>query len=73
MWKASLRAFFFTLIVVTLKATGSSQAAPNVPTLDRNQVAAIRTYIASAWDNLTRSMTNCKTVVDPKIPSASVL
>ena len=34
---------------------------------------AIRTYIASGWDALTRSITDCKTVADPKISTASVL
>jgi alpha,alpha-trehalase len=33
----------------------------------------IRAYIASGWDSLTRSMTDCKTVVDPKVSAASVL
>jgi alpha,alpha-trehalase len=30
-------------------------------------------YIASTWSVLTRSMSDCKTVVDPKLPSATVL
>jgi alpha,alpha-trehalase len=34
---------------------------------------SIRTYIALGWDALTRSMTDCKTLVDPKISAASVL
>jgi len=33
----------------------------------------ILTYISSAWDTLTRSMTDCKSVVDPKIKVAPVL
>jgi alpha,alpha-trehalase len=35
--------------------------------------AATEKYIHGAWDVLTRSMTECKTVVDPKLPSATVL
>ena len=30
-------------------------------------------YISSAWDTLTRSMSECQSVVDPKIKAASVL
>jgi alpha,alpha-trehalase len=33
----------------------------------------IRSYIAAGWDTLTRSMTDCNTVVDPKLAAASVL
>jgi len=34
---------------------------------------AIRTYISSGWDVLTRSMTRCDSVVDPKLAAPSVL
>jgi alpha,alpha-trehalase len=30
-------------------------------------------YISSAWDTLTRSMTDCQSIVDPKIKAAPVL
>ncbi len=33
----------------------------------------ILNYISTGWDTLTRSMTNCGTVVDPKLVEASVL
>jgi len=33
----------------------------------------IRSYIAAGWDTLTRSLTDCKTIVDPKLAAASVL
>src|ERR1051326_3210453 len=33
----------------------------------------IRSYIAAGWDTLTRSMTDCNTVVDPKLAASSVL
>ena len=33
----------------------------------------ITDYIAKGWDSLTRSMTDCATVVDPKVTSKSVL
>src|SRR5215831_6733336 len=30
-------------------------------------------YISTGWDTLTRSMTECKSIVDPKIAAAPVL
>ena len=33
----------------------------------------IRTYISTSWDSLTRSLTDCATVVDTKLSSTSVL
>ncbi|MFZ0878730.1 MAG: hypothetical protein WA002_04505, partial [Candidatus Acidiferrales bacterium] len=33
----------------------------------------IRGYISNAWDTLTRSLTKCETVVDPKLQASSVL
>jgi alpha,alpha-trehalase len=62
------------LIVISLLASaGTAQSAPDSAKLDPSQVAAVRTYISSAWNTLTRSMTDCKTVIDPKLPETSVL
>src|SRR5246127_731401 len=36
-------------------------------------LASIRQYIAAGWDNLTRSMTDCASVVDPKMKVNPVL
>src|SRR6202011_5102512 len=33
----------------------------------------IRSYIAAGWDTLTRSLNDCKVIVDPKLATASVL
>jgi alpha,alpha-trehalase len=33
----------------------------------------IRTYVAAGWDTLTRSLNDCKVIVDPKLAAASVL
>ena len=52
-------------------ATGTANAQGVAP---RDQgLAPIREYIAAAWDTLTRSLTDCKTIVDPKLAAASVL
>jgi alpha,alpha-trehalase len=36
-------------------------------------LATILQYIASDWDVLTRSMTRCDSIVDPKLPEAALL
>jgi alpha,alpha-trehalase len=36
-------------------------------------LAAIRQYINTAWDSLTRSMSTCKSLVDPKLATTPVL
>ena len=51
--------------------TPQNAAAQNTP--QEHGLDAIRSYIASGWDALTRSITDCKTVVDPKLSMASVL
>src|SRR5256714_247243 len=56
------------LLATTPKATQSQQSAPDTRGLD-----PILTYISSGWDTLTRSMSDCKSVVDPKLAAASVL
>jgi len=66
---------FQQIVVIALLAVASvrtyaaeaSKAAPEAG------LAPILTYISSGWDTLTRSMTDCQTVVDPKLTEASVL
>ena len=55
---------------VTLAQPPAAQLAtpPQAPGLK-----PILTYIDSAWDTLTRSMTECKSVVDPKLKVAPVV
>src|SRR5580704_15644759 len=38
-----------------------------------NSLDQIRAYISTGWDSLTRSLTDCATVVDTKLSTASVL
>lgn len=38
-----------------------------------NSLEQIRAYISTGWDSLTRSLTDCATVVDTKLSSVSVL
>src|SRR5262252_5054600 len=60
-------------ILGVLSVTCAAQPASTAAGLDRAQVAAIHAHISAEWDVLTRSMTDCKTVTDPKMPTASVL
>jgi len=61
------------LVPTCLGQAGADPAKAGSAKLDSAQLGAIRTYISSAWDTLTRSMADCKTVVDPKLPDATVL
>ena len=47
--------------------------AQGVPVGNAKGLKPILDYIASGWDTLTRSMTDCKSIVDPKIAAQSVL
>jgi alpha,alpha-trehalase len=62
------------LLIICL-ATGLQAAQTTKPTAKPPQDALqpILTYIHAGWDTLTRSMTQCESVVDPKISTASVL
>jgi alpha,alpha-trehalase len=62
------------LIALLLACTSANttiagqQSSPQEHGLDQ-----IRSYIANGWDSLTRSMADCKSIVDPKLTAASVL
>ncbi|HEY2547575.1 MAG TPA: trehalase family glycosidase [Candidatus Acidoferrum sp.] len=54
-----------------LNAVPSSAA--NDPKPEEHALDQIRAYISTGWDSLTRSLTDCATVVDTKLSTASVL
>jgi alpha,alpha-trehalase len=56
-----------------LCAVAAGQAAPAASAASNQGLEPILNYIDSAWDTLTRSMTDCVSVVDPKIKVAPVL
>ncbi len=73
----ALRRFLFAFrcfVVVTVcgSVVANAQTAGTKPS-EGQGLKPILTYISSAWDTLTRSMTDCKSVVDPKIKVAPVL
>ncbi len=61
---------FAVALVVVLVAIGNAGA--QTVTRERG-LEPIRHYIGTGWDSLTRSMTDCKSVVDTKLAAASVL
>jgi alpha,alpha-trehalase len=67
-WAALARtAFCFFLLVFKLADLSFAAERPE------SGLTPILTYISSAWDTLTRSMTNCDTITDPKLAEASIL
>ena len=70
---ACLKRFFFALLVLAFCAciTANAQEAP--ATASGQGLKPILDYISNGWDTLTRSMTDCNSVVDPKITAQSVL
>jgi alpha,alpha-trehalase len=57
------------LLIVSLPCGAAENSSPK----GNGEVTKIKAYIASAWDTLTRSMTDCKSVADPKLSAPSVL
>src|SRR5438309_3761374 len=58
------------IILVCFLSPASRAAAPEAA--DQG-LKPILSYISSAWDTLTRSMTSCESVVDPKLAAPSIL
>ena len=58
-------------VVVCLSATPF--ALQPKPTDTGDGLNPILHYISTGWDTLTRSMSNCESVVDPKLAEASIL
>jgi alpha,alpha-trehalase len=63
---------FLVVAAISAGADAQSAATPASVPSDRG-LKPILNYISSAWDTLTRSMTDCASVVDPKIKVAPVL
>jgi alpha,alpha-trehalase len=69
-----IRQKFVFALVLSLAAGGATGTA-NAQTAGARDhgLSPIREYISAGWDSLTRSLTECKTIVDPKLAAASVL
>ena len=62
-----------TALALVLFVVATAPAAAAQETAKGHGLEPIRSYIAAAWDTLTRSQSDCNTIVDPKLASASVL
>lgn len=69
--RASARLGLASVLAFWLLTTAAQTTAP--PEASTSRLQAILDYIRSDWDLLTRSMTRCDSVVDPKVPEASLL
>src|SRR5579864_5267466 len=69
--RRSLGLVILFLALISATAAAQASAPPKAPS-DQG-LKPILNYINSAWDTLTRSMTACVSVVDPKIKVAPVL
>jgi alpha,alpha-trehalase len=63
---------FVLLLVFFLASTTWAQQRSALPATGAG-LTPIRGYISKGWDVLTRSMTRCDSVVDPKVASKAVL
>lgn len=69
-----LRQYWIRLIVsLSLSLTQPLCFAATPSESDGQGLKPILNYISTAWDTLTRSMTQCQSIVDPKIATQSVL
>jgi alpha,alpha-trehalase len=59
------------VLVLTISFTG--YAGPQPPARRQPANTKILTYINSGWNTLSRSMTDCKSLVDPKVTTAPIL
>src|ERR1700722_5487849 len=62
---------FFSVAVIACSLVSAADKPAN--TEPAQGLTPLLNYISSAWDVLTRSMTDCKSVVDPKLKAAPVL
>jgi alpha,alpha-trehalase len=60
-------------LLLTYPAFGQAMPAEQKAAPQAQGLKPILDYISSAWDTLTRSMTDCQSIVDPKIKVAPVL
>ena len=75
MLRRRVRSHIRPVVAVTLCLAGLNQARAAEPTAASQNAGLkpILQYISSAWDTLTRSMSECQSIVDPKIKAAPVL
>ena len=68
--KKGLRTYIVFLLTI---ASFTIDANPQSPDPNKTANRKIAAYIDSGWNRLSRSMTDCKSLVDPKVTTAPVL
>src|SRR5438034_5530965 len=73
--RRNLRLVSATILIAAISCRTLAQAPAAQPATPSQApgLKPILTYIDSAWDTLTRSMTDCQSVVDPKLKVAPVV
>ena len=69
---SQIRRFALALVLLVSSTLWAQKPAPSKTAIPSGLVP-IRSYISKGWDVLTRSMTRCDSIVDPKIASQAVL
>ncbi len=64
------RTYAYLVIVAFLFAGAAHSQSPRP---DATENAKILAYIDSGWNDLSRSMTDCKSLIDPKVTTAPIL
>jgi alpha,alpha-trehalase len=65
---------FFTALPLLANGPDESTRPPQAPSAATGEgLTPILSYISAGWDTLTRSMTDCSTIVDSKIAAKSIL
>jgi alpha,alpha-trehalase len=64
------RAYAYLVIVALLFAGAAHSQSPRP---DATENAKILAYIDSGWNDLSRSMTDCKSLIDPKVTTTPIL
>ncbi|MCU1250365.1 MAG: Alpha,alpha-trehalase [Edaphobacter sp.] len=62
----------YAYLVVAILFAGVAHSQP-APAPDPTENAKIVAYISDGWNDLSRSMTDCKSLIDPKVTTAPIL
>ena len=68
--KSAIRLYVVAVITMASFVVAASPQSPDQTSAANTKILS---YIDSGWDTLSRSMTDCKSLVDPKVTTAPVL
>src|SRR6202521_3787072 len=67
------RASLIFSVILAISLSAFERFSGTVPSAPPDGLNRVLQYIHSDWDVLTRSMTRCDSIVDPKLPEAALL